>query len=64
MLVDILFPNEMNALLHVFSVYLERFYFSPTVKFADGVFIGSTILKLHDNIPALIKEINEFKKNC
>lgn len=31
---------------------------------ADGVFIGSTILKLHDNIPALIKEINEFKKNC
>jgi tryptophan synthase alpha chain len=31
---------------------------------ADGVFVGSTILKLHNDIPALIKEINEFKKNC
>jgi tryptophan synthase alpha chain len=31
---------------------------------ADGVFIGSAILKLHDNIPELEKTIAEFKKKC
>ena len=31
---------------------------------ADGVFIGSAILKLHDNVPALIREIQTFKEQC
>lgn len=30
----------------------------------DGIFVGSTILKLHDNIPALIEKIHEFKEKC
>ena len=31
---------------------------------ADGVFVGSTILKLHDDRPALIKKIGELEANC
>lgn len=31
---------------------------------ADGVFVGSTILKLHDDLPALRKAIQEFKAQC
>jgi len=31
---------------------------------ADGVFIGSAILKLHDDIPELEKAIADFKRNC
>ena len=31
---------------------------------ADAVFVGSTILKLHDDKPALKKKIGEFKKEC
>lgn len=30
----------------------------------DGVFIGSTILKLHDDKPALMQKIREFKEQC
>ena len=30
----------------------------------DGIFVGSTILKLHDNVPALIEKIHEFKEKC
>ncbi len=30
----------------------------------DGVFIGSAILKLHDDLPALRKKIGEFKQSC
>ena len=31
---------------------------------ADGVFVGSTILKLQQDVPALIKTIQEFKARC
>ncbi len=31
---------------------------------ADGVFVGSTILKLHENIPEMKKMIGAFKKEC
>lgn len=30
----------------------------------DGAFIGSAILKLHDNKPALMEKIREFKAEC
>lgn len=31
---------------------------------ADAVFVGSTILKLHDDKPALIEMIKQFKEEC
>lgn len=31
---------------------------------ADGVFVGSTILKLHDDVPALKEKIKELKAQC
>ena len=31
---------------------------------ADAAFVGSAILKLHDNIPALKEKIREFKNEC
>lgn len=31
---------------------------------ADGVFVGSTILKLQQDVPAMIKTIQEFKARC
>lgn len=31
---------------------------------ADAVFVGSTILKLHDDKPALMETIREFKRQC
>lgn len=31
---------------------------------SDGAFVGSTILKLHDNIPKLKQVIGEFKAKC
>ncbi|BDM63323.1 tryptophan synthase alpha chain [Shewanella sp. NFH-SH190041] len=31
---------------------------------ADGIFVGSTILKLHDDIPALQQVIRDFKAAC
>lgn len=31
---------------------------------ADGAFIGSAILKLHDDVPALTREIQAFKTRC
>ena len=30
----------------------------------DAVFVGSTILKLHENIPAMKEKIREFKAMC
>ncbi|NLI21691.1 MAG: tryptophan synthase subunit alpha [Clostridiales bacterium] len=30
----------------------------------DGAFIGSAILKLHDDVPAMIREIQAFKAKC
>lgn len=31
---------------------------------ADGVFVGSTILKLQQDVPAMMKKIKEFKDKC
>ena len=31
---------------------------------ADGVFVGSTVLKLHSDIPALKAKIKELKAQC
>lgn len=31
---------------------------------ADGVFVGSTILKLQDDLPALTQTISDFKSQC
>lgn len=31
---------------------------------ADGVFVGSAILKLHGDTPALVEKIREFKTRC
>lgn len=31
---------------------------------ADGIFVGSAILKLHENIPEMSKTISSFKEKC
>ena len=31
---------------------------------ADGIFVGSAVLKLHENIPAMSDTIRAFKKEC
>jgi hypothetical protein len=31
---------------------------------SNGIFIGSTILKLHDDKPALVKMIQKLKEQC
>lgn len=31
---------------------------------ADGIFVGSAVLKLHDDLPAMAKMIQDFKREC